>query len=188
VRVERDPATDDAVRRAETLIAQIRDQYVSEYDAFANGGPLPRTVYGVTTGFGEFKDKAIHPDELVLLQRNLLLSHSVGVGGNSDPSDRSNYFPAEVVRGALLTRLNAFLKGNSGVRLRLVEIVQAMLNRGIVPLVPLGDPSARAAISVRCPISSSRSSAMARSSWHRRRPSFVPRASWPRCCGARCPI
>src|SRR5947208_4546731 len=72
-----------------------------------------------------------------MLQRNLLLSHSVSVGTNSDRDDRSNYFPAEVVRAALVTRLNAFLKGNSGVRLRLVEIVQAMLNCGVIPLVPL---------------------------------------------------
>src|SRR5207247_2271915 len=38
---------------------------------------------------------------------------------------------------ALVTRLNAFLQGHSGVRSTLVNIVQAMLNRGVVPLVPL---------------------------------------------------
>ncbi len=91
----------------------------------------------MTTGFGEFKDKPIAPDDLEQLQRNLLLSHSVGVGENSDPDDLTNYYPAEVVRGALATRLNAFLKGHSGVRSKLVEIVQAMLNRGVIPLVPL---------------------------------------------------
>ena len=64
-----------------------------------------------------------------------------GPGGfkvfSSDPDDLSNYFHAEVVRGALATRLNAFLRGHSGVRTRLVDIVQAMLNRGVIPLVPL---------------------------------------------------
>ena len=49
----------------------------------------------------------------------------------------ANYFPAEVVRAALVTRLNAFLKGHSGVRRKLVEIVEAMLNRNVIPLVPL---------------------------------------------------
>ena len=49
----------------------------------------------------------------------------------------ANYFPAEVVRAALATRLNAFLKGHSGVRRKLVDIVEAMLNRGVIPLVPL---------------------------------------------------
>ncbi|MGZ5476489.1 MAG: aromatic amino acid lyase, partial [Thermoanaerobaculia bacterium] len=71
------------------------------------------------------------------LQRNLLLSHSAGVGSNADPDDMANYFATEVVRGALATRLNAFLKGYSGVRRKLVEIVEAMLNRRVIPLVPL---------------------------------------------------
>jgi len=128
VRVERNPRTDAIVRKGEKLIAGIVEKYK---------GKNPRLVYGVTTGFGEFKDKIIDPKDLVELQRNLLLSHAVGVGSNSDPNDRANYFPAEVVRGALLTRLNAFLQGHSGVRLRLVEIVQAMLHCGVVPLVPL---------------------------------------------------
>src|SRR5205807_1256825 len=79
----------------------------------------------------------IAPRDLIQLQRNLLLSHSIGVGNNIDPDDLSNYFSAEVVRGALATRLNAFLKGHSGVRRHLVDVVQAMLNEGVVPLVPL---------------------------------------------------
>src|SRR4051812_42163645 len=37
-------------------------------------------VYGITTGFGAFKDRVIPPDELAQLQVNLLLSHCVGVG------------------------------------------------------------------------------------------------------------
>jgi histidine ammonia-lyase len=133
VRVERDPAADERVRRSEELIAQVVENYRAAWTA----GEPPPSEYGVTTGFGEFKDKPIAPDDLEQLQRNLLLSHSVGVGDNSDPDDLSNYFPAEVVRGALVTRLNAFLKGRSGVRMKLVEVVQAMLNRGVIPLVPL---------------------------------------------------
>ena len=132
-RVELDPSTDAAVARSEQLIAQIVENYRR---AYAEGSAAP-TEYGVTTGFGEFKDKPIAPDDLEQLQRNLLLSHSVGVGDNSDPDDLSNYFPPEVVRGALATRLNAFLRGHSGVRAKLVKIVQEMLNRGVVPLVPL---------------------------------------------------
>ncbi len=133
VRVERDPSSDARVRKSEQLIADIVANYKQ---AYKSGNAAP-TEYGVTTGFGEFKDKAIAPDDLEQLQRNLLLSHSVGVGENTDPDDLSNYFAAEVVRGALATRLNAFLKGHSGVRLRLAEIVQAMLNHGVIPLVPL---------------------------------------------------
>lgn len=131
--VERDPATHARVARSEALIAQVVENYRR---AYAEGKAAP-SEYGVTTGFGEFKDKPIAPDDLEQLQRNLLLSHSVGVGDNSDADDLSNYYPAEVVRGALATRLNAFLRGHSGVRAKLVEIVEAMLNRGVIPLVPL---------------------------------------------------
>ncbi|HEX6084859.1 MAG TPA: aromatic amino acid ammonia-lyase, partial [Thermoanaerobaculia bacterium] len=132
-RVERDPSTHEAVARSEALIAQVVENYRR---AYAEGKAAP-SEYGVTTGFGEFKDKPIAPNDLEQLQRNLLLSHSVGVGDNSDPDDLSNYYPPEVVRGALATRLNAFLRGHSGVRAKLVEIVEAMLNRGVIPLVPL---------------------------------------------------
>jgi histidine ammonia-lyase len=110
---------------------------VANYRKAWSAGEAAPTEYGVTTGFGEFKDKPIAPDDLEQLQRNLLLSHSVGVGDNISADDLANYFPAEVVRGALATRLNAFLRGHSGVRMKLAEIVQAMLNEGVIPLVPL---------------------------------------------------
>jgi histidine ammonia-lyase len=133
VRVECDPATNERVTRSEELIRKIVENYRSAWEA----GTAAPSEYGVTTGFGEFKDKPIAPADLEQLQRNLLLSHSAGVGSNADPDDMANYFATEVVRGALATRLNAFLKGYSGVRRKLVEIVEAMLNRRVVPLVPL---------------------------------------------------
>ena len=136
-------AHDRAARRASRATARVRRASIRRRTSAsrAGGGSSSRessktigargrrarrraTEYGVTTGFGEFKDKPIAPDDLEQLQRNLLLSHSVGVGENSDPDDLSNYFSAEVVRGALATRLNAFLKGHSGVRRKLVEIVR----------------------------------------------------------------
>jgi histidine ammonia-lyase len=119
-----DPSTDDRVEKAEALIARVVDNYRRAWEA----GETAATEYGVTTGFGEFKDKPIAPGDLEQLQRNLLLSHSVGVG---------EHFAAEIVRGALATRLNAFLKGHSGVRRKLVKIVEAMLNRGVIPIVPI---------------------------------------------------
>lgn len=133
VRVECDPKTAPRVKACEELIAQI----VTNYTKAFGSGSSAATEYGVTTGFGEFKDQPIAPGDLQQLQRNLLLSHSVGVGDNCDPDDLSNYYPPEIVRGALLTRLNAFLKGHSGVRSVLVSIVEAMLNRAVIPLVPL---------------------------------------------------
>jgi len=146
VRIARDPSvrvsrSDEAnvrIARSAALIGKIADAYRAAWNERQKDSSvtLPRE-YGVTTGFGEFKDKSIAPEELEELQRNLLLSHSVGVGENSSRDDISNYYPAEVVRAAVATRLNAFLKGHSGVREILVDILQAMLNRGIVPLVPL---------------------------------------------------
>jgi histidine ammonia-lyase len=132
-RVEIDPSTNERVDAGEQLIARIVDNYRRAWEA----GEPAATEYGVTTGFGEFKDKPIAPADLEQLQRNLLLSHSVGVGDNCDPDDLSNYFAADVVRAVLATRLNSFLQGHSGVRRKLIDIVQAMLNRGVIPLVPL---------------------------------------------------
>src|SRR5437868_14982494 len=108
VRVEIDPSSDERVAASEQLIAKVVDNYTRAWEA---GEPAP-TEYGVTTGFGEFKDKPIAPRDLEQLQRNLLLSHSVGVGAP---------FPPDVVRAVLATRLNAFLQGHSGVRGTMIE-------------------------------------------------------------------
>lgn len=141
IRIARDPRV-PVTCAPEALAAVARgweeiEQIVAAYQlALANQQPLPR-VYGVTTGFGEFKHTRIEPEHFEEMQRNILLSHSVGVGENDDANDPINYFPAEVVRATLALRLNAFLKGHSGVRPTLVECVARMLNRGIVPLVPI---------------------------------------------------
>src|SRR5438552_12128111 len=121
VHVGRDAVANERVARAEALIMRIVDKYRRSGER----------TYGVTTGFGEFKDKNIPPEDLEQLQRNVLLSHSVGICGDNA------YFDAEVVRAALVTRLNAFLLGHSGVRRTMVDIVEAMVNRNVVPLVPL---------------------------------------------------
>jgi histidine ammonia-lyase len=85
------------------------------------------TVYGVTTGFGKFKDVFIKPEDSRTLQRNLLLSHAAGVGRHLD---------TEAVRAMLLLRANALAKGYSGVRPALVDQLIDCLNRGIHPCVP----------------------------------------------------
>jgi histidine ammonia-lyase len=144
VRVARDPAvevawTDAAAERVERGRRQI-EAIVERYqaDRAEAGDSLDGIVldYGVTTGFGSFKNVAIEPAELERLQRNILLSHCAGVGAGTDPDDPESYFTPEVVRSALLLRLNTFLKGHSGVRLEVVAAIAAMLHRGIVPLVP----------------------------------------------------
>ena len=99
-------------------------------------------IYGVSTGFGSNADKLLgaHPlrDELPgatpsgrslheELQRNLIVSHAVCVG---EP------FAADVVRAMLCIRINTLLRGHSGIRVETLQALAAMLNAGIVPVVP----------------------------------------------------
>lgn len=84
-------------------------------------------VYGITTGFGEFKDVMISKEDTAQLQRNLILSHSAGVGA---------YIPDIIVRLMLLFRINSLAKGYSGVRLELIEFMIDFFNSGIIPLIP----------------------------------------------------
>ena len=148
VRAARDPAVrvacaPEAVKRValhREQIEQISKRYADRWDTVKDRPDAKRElpmVYGVTTGLGEFKGIPIPPDQLKLLQKNILLSHSTGVGEDPNELNLANYFSADVVRGALLMRLNTFLKGHSGVRLETLTYLQAMLNGGIIPLVPL---------------------------------------------------
>lgn len=83
-------------------------------------------AYGVNTGFGALCNVKVAPDALRQLQQNLVRSHASGVGP---------FFPREVVRGAMLLRANSLSRGQSGVRLELVQTLIDMLNRGVIPAV-----------------------------------------------------
>lgn len=89
----------------------------------ANG----ETVYGVTTGFGEFANVRVELKDLEQLQENLILSHAAGAG---EP------LPKEIVRAMMVLRVNALAKGYSGIRLATVKLLMEMLNRDIVPVIP----------------------------------------------------
>jgi histidine ammonia-lyase len=89
----------------------------------ASGEP----IYGVNTGFGKLASVRVPPDQLLQLQRNLILSHVAGVG---DP------LPADAVRAAMLLRANVLLRETSGVRSVLAKHIAAMLNARIHPVVP----------------------------------------------------
>lgn len=145
-RVARDPRvqveiTAEALARVEESWGQIERlaaRYKQDFAKLQHEEEAhPVLEYGVTTGFGEFKNLAVAPADLEKLQSNILLSHSVGLGETADELHPANYFDPEVVRAALVIRLNAFLKGHSGVRPAMVRILQAMINRGVVPLVPI---------------------------------------------------
>jgi histidine ammonia-lyase len=84
-------------------------------------------AYGITTGFGAFKDKIIAPEEVETLQRNIIFSHAVGVG---EPFDR------ETVRAIMLIRANTLARGHSGIRLETLQLLLDMLNKGVHPRIP----------------------------------------------------
>lgn len=86
-----------------------------------------RVAYGITTGFGDFQKVAVPEEMSNQLSTNLILSHCTGTG---DP------YAEEVVRGMLLLRANALCVGVSGIRPVLVEMMLAMLNAGVTPVVP----------------------------------------------------
>ncbi len=84
-------------------------------------------AYGITTGFGAFKGRIIPRHEVAALQRNLVLSHAAGVGPLLDEP---------TVRAILAVRANTLAMGHSGIRPQTVQTLLAMLNRGVVPLIP----------------------------------------------------
>lgn len=84
-------------------------------------------AYGITTGFGAFKDKIISREEVEELQRNIVVSHAVGVG---------DAFDTPTVRAIMLIRANTLARGHSGIRLETLEMIVNFLNRGIHPVIP----------------------------------------------------
>ena len=84
-------------------------------------------AYGITTGFGAFKDKIISREEVRQLQRNIVVSHAVGVG---------KPFDIPTVRAIMLIRANTLARGYSGIRLETLELILEFLNRGVHPEIP----------------------------------------------------
>jgi len=108
--------TNEAIKKIERS-RQIVDKFVEE----------EKIVYGITTGFGKFSDVNISKEETKILQKNLIMSHSCGVG---NPLDE------EIVRGIMLLRANALAKGHSGIRLSTLNTLIDMLNKGVHPVIP----------------------------------------------------
>lgn len=85
------------------------------------------TIYGINTGFGKLSSERIANEQVKELQRNLIRSHCAGVG---------RALSRESVRGMLVLRLNSLVRGYSGVRLEVLELMRDCLNRDVVPWVP----------------------------------------------------
>ncbi len=84
-------------------------------------------AYGINTGFGKLADVRVPPEQVGALQQNLVRSHCCGVG---EPLSEAE------VRGMLLLRANVLAKGASGVRVEVPELLAAMLDQRIHPVVP----------------------------------------------------
>lgn len=113
VRLQLDPAAQAAMLAAQATVQRIVDE--------------DQVVYGINTGFGKLASTKIAHDHLADLQRNLVLSHSVGTG---DP------LPDLVVRMVLATKAVSLARGHSGVRPALVDALLALANADVLPVIP----------------------------------------------------
>jgi histidine ammonia-lyase len=86
-----------------------------------------RVAYAINTGVGKLSDVHIEPAQNRQLQVNLIRSHSVGVG---EPLSQDE------TRAMMLLRANSLAKGFSGVRPEVIDLICAMLNQGVHPVVP----------------------------------------------------
>jgi histidine ammonia-lyase len=84
-------------------------------------------VYGVNTGFGKLASLKIAPQDTAKLQENLILSHCCGVG---DP------IPRRIARLMMALKLLSLGRGASGVRWEVIALIEAMLERGVTPVIP----------------------------------------------------
>ena len=108
-----DPSANAGIARAAECIARV----------VAGNDP----VYGVNTGFGKLASIRIDRGDVATLQRNLILSHCCGVG---DPLDDS------IVRLILTLKLLSLGRGASGVRPALIALIEGMLAKGVLPVIP----------------------------------------------------
>lgn len=84
-------------------------------------------IYGVNTGFGAFSNVKISAADIVQLQKNLIRSHSSGVG---EP------FTKEQTRAIMALRANALARGHSGIRDSVIDKILEFLNHGVIPVIP----------------------------------------------------
>jgi histidine ammonia-lyase len=111
--VSLDPSCRAGVAAAADLVAAIVEK----------GEP----VYGINTGFGKLATVRIDASDLKTLQRNIVLSHAAGVGEAT---------PRKIVRLMMALKLASLGQGASGVRLETLDLLQAMLVRDVIPVVP----------------------------------------------------
>lgn len=104
-------------------LGAVRDAHAVTARLAAGDAP----VYGINTGFGLLANTRIAPAQRALLQRNIILSHSTGVGPLLDDA---------VVRLTMVLKLASLLQGFSGVSVELVRFLERLINSGLTPCVP----------------------------------------------------
>jgi histidine ammonia-lyase len=110
-------------RLSDEALAAI-DTAAASVDRIVAGG---KTVYGINTGFGLLAQTRIPADKLADLQRNLILSHSCGLG---------EALPRNTVRMMILLKLIGLGRGHSGVRREVIEALAALLDADAMPIIP----------------------------------------------------
>lgn len=86
-----------------------------------------QTVYGINTGFGKFSTVKIASEDVGELQLNLIRSHACGVGDVFEPM---------IAKAMMILRLNAVIKGHSGIRVDTVKLLLQLINKNIIPVIP----------------------------------------------------
>ena len=114
-------------RREVALSSTARSKVASAREVVENLLREGRVAYAINTGVGKLSDVHIEPAQNRQLQVNLIRSHSAGVG---DPLSQ------EETRAMMLLRANSLAKGFSGVRAEVIDLICAMLNHGVHPVVP----------------------------------------------------
>jgi len=107
-----------------TQTIQIINKCRLKVEKMANGS---KAVYGVNTGFGPLCDVQINSDETSTLQKNLLITHAVGVGKNIDK---------QLSKIMMICKVHALCQGFSGVRLALIERIIYFIDHDLLPTVP----------------------------------------------------
>ncbi len=111
------------VRIAPAALAAVEQAHEVTLRLAADDAP----AYGINTGFGLLAQTRIAPAQRTLLQRNIILSHSAGVGPLLDDG---------IVRLTLVLKLASLLQGFSGISVPLARFLEALINRGLYPCVP----------------------------------------------------
>lgn len=109
------------------IAEEAKVRVVKSRDAVERIVQQDKTVYGINTGFGKFSDVKIAEHEVSKLQVNLIRSHACGFG---EP------FSEHVAKAMMVLRLNALLKGLSGIRLEVLERLLWMVNEDVIPVIP----------------------------------------------------